>query len=260
MQTVLCLHASASCHRQWQTLADELGPDVRLLAPDLIGYGNAASARGQRISLDAEVDNIIEQVGVPAEPVHVVGHSYGGGVALKFAERYPDKVASLTLYEPAQPLALFEDGLHSSEARELRRLRELLLTQASTTFGRWRAARDFINYWSGSDSWSKLAFSGRRKLVSKMPKIIAEWNAMFSASAALTDVSRLTMPVRIMVGSRSRRTAKRVAEILCEQLPNAVLDVIHGLGHLGPLTDPARVNARIAGFVGTARMPLRNAA
>ncbi|MDX1507696.1 MAG: alpha/beta fold hydrolase [Woeseiaceae bacterium] len=252
METVLCLHASASAGRQWRPLSESLGTDYRLLTPDLLGYGDGGFARSGRFSLDDEVEHVLAQLDDGIERLHVVGHSYGGAVALRFAQRFPRRVASLTVYEPAQPLLLFEDGLHTSEAREARSLREIFVNHATSTFGRWRAAREYVNYWSGRDAWQRLTFARRRRITGLVPKIAAELDALFSASAALGDVSALTMPVTILFGSRTRRTAKRVCELLQERIRGSRLQSIDGLEHMGPLTHAHVVNPLIAEHLGQA--------
>lgn len=252
METVLCLHASASGGRQWRRLADALGTNFRLLTPDLLGYGEDGFARDGRFSLDDEVEHVLRQLDDDVTRLHVVGHSYGGAVALRFALRHPRRVASLTVYEPAQPLLLFEDGLHTPEAREARSLREVFVGHAATTFGRWRAAREYVDYWSGPDTWNTLSFAQRRRINGLVPKIAAEWDALFSASAALGDVSALTMPVKILYGSRTRRTAKRVCELLQQRIAGSCLEQVDGLEHMGPLTHAHVVNPLIVEHLGAA--------
>ena len=252
METVLCLHASASAGRQWRLLAESLGTGYRLLTPDLLGYGEGDFARSGRFSLEDEVEHVLSQLGDDESRLHVVGHSYGGAVALRFALRHPERVVSLTVYEPAQPLLLFEDGLHTSEAREVRCLREAFVSHAKSTFGRWRAAREFVNYWSGSKAWDSLRFAQRRRITGLVPKIAAEWDALFASSAALGDVSVLTMPVKILFGSRTRRTAKRVCELLQERIRGSRLVQVDGLEHMGPLTHAHVVNPLIAEHLGAA--------
>lgn len=245
METVICLHASASAGRQWRQLAEALGDGYRLLTPNLLGYGDESYTKGNRVSLDDEVDKLVDGLGDEDISLHVVGHSYGGGVALRFAMRFPGRVKSLTLYEPAQPLLLFEDGLRTSEAREIRQLRSVFVEDATSTFGRWRAAREFITYWSDAGAWEKLRFAQRRRIVSLTPKIAAEWDAMFSSTAALGDVSCLNMPVTILCGTETRRTAIRVCELLEERIDGAQLIMVDGVEHMAPLTHAHIVNPLI---------------
>ena len=71
-----------------------------ILAPDLLGYGKYAWTPLDSIGLGAQVDHLrrlIDEVG--SERVHLVGHSVGGAVAALFADRYPDRAASLVSVE-----------------------------------------------------------------------------------------------------------------------------------------------------------------
>ena len=250
MNTVLCLHSSASSSRQWRQFRATIGDDYRVLTPDLCGYGGESFAKTKRFSLDDEVDHIVDQIGLDqigeqAEPIHVVGHSYGGAVALRFASRYPDRVKSLTLYEPAECLLLFEEGLHTDEACEIRGLREVFKQQSRSIFLRWFAAREYINYWSGKNAWRGMRHHQKRRVVSVVPKIAAEWDALFSSSASLGDGSQFSMPVRILCGTRTKCTARRTAELLEEKIASASLQFVEGLGHMGPLAKPDVVNSLI---------------
>ena len=98
---VISLHSSASSPRQWSALAQTLGPAYRVAAPALIGYGDAPDWHHERpLSLDDEAQRIEPLIEAEPEGVYLVGHSFGGAVALRLAQRNPGKVRSLALYEP----------------------------------------------------------------------------------------------------------------------------------------------------------------
>lgn len=246
---VLCLHGSASSGRQWRRLIQRLGRKHRVLAPDLIGYGNQRFNARIKLRLDDEVDAVLEQLDDATVPMHVVGHAYGGAVALRLACRYPERVASLTLYEPAQFLSVFEGGLDSVEARELRKLHTTVVDQMSTPLGRWRGAREFVNYGYGRNVWKDLTPLQKRRFAAAAPKVAAEFDALMVSQARLDDVSVLTMPVRILCGTRTRRTAKRVCELLAGRIPGALVHWLDGLKHMAPITDAGLVNTVIAGLI-----------
>jgi len=99
---VLCVHASASSGRQWDALAARLRGRADVVAPDLHDHGDGPSApQGEEdlLALDA---GLIERVlrDLPGA-VHLVGHSYGGAVALCAARRCPGRIRSLVVFEPA---------------------------------------------------------------------------------------------------------------------------------------------------------------
>lgn len=95
---VLAIHGVTGHGRRWETIAGHLS-DVAIVAPDLIGHGRSTWAAPWTI--DANVEALITLLAEAAEPVVVVGHSFGGAIALRLAEAAPDMVAALVLLDPA---------------------------------------------------------------------------------------------------------------------------------------------------------------
>ena len=99
--TVLALHSSGSKGGQWRAYGQALPAAVRLHTPDLLGYAATEAFRpGMALTLDDEGDRLMPLLGQVDAPVHLVGHSYGGAVGLQLALRRPQRIRSLTLYEP----------------------------------------------------------------------------------------------------------------------------------------------------------------
>jgi pimeloyl-ACP methyl ester carboxylesterase len=243
----VCLHASASSSRQWGSLTALLEANVRAVTPDLVGYGKGEKYRkGHRLSLDQEVQNVLrqvkEQTGKDNGPLHLVGHSYGAAVALRIALTYPERVASLTLYEPPQFLLLFADGLNSQEGREILALRKIVNDHARSRRGRRAAAREFIDYWSGEGSWDQMSSSRQHRIVLLMPKVIAEMDALLSANTTAEEFANLNIPVRLILGSDTKATARKVAEVLNDILPNVETVTVDGAAHMAPATHARQIN------------------
>lgn len=96
---MLALHGLTGHGRRWQQLAAQL-PDVAIAAPDLIGHGR--SSWHAPWSIDANVAALTALLDAQADgPVVVVGHSFGGAVALQLSAARPDQVAALVLLDPA---------------------------------------------------------------------------------------------------------------------------------------------------------------
>lgn len=100
---LLLLHGLTGHGKRWQPLVAEHLRDVPTLAPDLLGHGHSPSTAPW--SLDAHADAIARTAqaarGDSGEALVVVGHSYGGAIALHLAHRYPELVRSLVLLDPA---------------------------------------------------------------------------------------------------------------------------------------------------------------
>lgn len=250
----VCLHASASSKGQWKGLMSMLERQMRCVAPDLVGYGagDPFSTR-KRFHLRQEVHNVLrqveEQTGKSNGPLHLVGHSYGGATALQIAVMYPERVASVTLYEPAQFLMLFANGLRSTEAREVLAVWKFAKDQIGTTIGRFLAARRFIEYWSGEGAWQHIPLKRRCRFARLMPKVVAEFEAILSAGVSAEVFAGLNVPVRIICGTATRATARKVCRELARSLPNVELVEVEGATHMAPTTEPDTINPLFAEHV-----------
>jgi len=246
---VVCVHGSASNSGQWRSFRQALRGRCRVFTPDLVGYGSRRYRPNGRFHLQNEVDAIIEQIGDITEPFHLIGHSYGGVVAMYFAKKYPDRVKSLILYEPANFAVVFDEGVHTEASKEIMRVRSVFGNGVMSALSRWRAARRFISYWSGADTWRQLRFSQRSWIAGIAPKVAAEFDAMFAAADTLTDMSDLDMPVKIICGTRTRLAAKRVCQLMSAQIHDCRLLQLVNMQHMAPLTDPASVNPLLIDYV-----------
>jgi lipase len=100
---ILAVHGLTGHGQRWQTLATRHLSDVAVVAPDLIGHGRSTWAAPWNI--DANVGALAGLLDAEADgPVVVVGHSFGGAVALSLAAARPDLVAALVLLDPAAGL------------------------------------------------------------------------------------------------------------------------------------------------------------
>lgn len=93
---VVCLHGVTSHGRHFARLAEAV-PGFHFLAPDLLGHGS--SPYEPPWSIDAHLDAIEAIVG--AKPVVLLGHSFGGRLALELAARHPELATRLVLLDPA---------------------------------------------------------------------------------------------------------------------------------------------------------------
>ena len=247
--TVVCLHSSASSSTQWRTLAERLSGRFRVLAVDLHGCGRTPAWAGSRpLRLDDEVA-LLEAVWRRAGArFHIVGHSYGGAVALNAALRHGGRVASLVVYEPVLFGLLTAREPDSAAAREITAVRDdtLALVAAGDLDA---AASRFGTYWLGPDAWAAMPQARKTAMTAAMPSVMPQWQAAFAESASLQALDRLTMPVQLLSGAESTLAARAVTRWMGSTLRHALTQALPGCGHMAPVTAPERVNPVIEQFL-----------
>jgi lipase len=96
---MLAVHGLTGHGQRWQHLAEYV-PEITIAAPDLVGHGSSSWAAPWTI--DANVAAFAALLDDQATtPVLVVGHSFGGALALHLAAARPDQVSALLLLDPA---------------------------------------------------------------------------------------------------------------------------------------------------------------
>src|SRR5256714_4389561 len=97
---VVLLHGIAGSSHTWDGVVPLLTPELRVVAPDLLGHGLSAKPRGD-YSLGAFASGVRDLLDlIDLEQVTVVGHSLGGGVAMQFAYQFPERCERLVLASP----------------------------------------------------------------------------------------------------------------------------------------------------------------
>jgi len=97
---VLAIHGLTGHGQRWMTLAQRFLADVSVAAPDLIGHGRSTWAAPWTIDQNVSALTALLDGG-GGEPAVVVGHSFGGAIALNLAAARPDLVSGLVLLDPA---------------------------------------------------------------------------------------------------------------------------------------------------------------
>jgi pimeloyl-ACP methyl ester carboxylesterase len=247
---VIALHCSGAGAAQWRQLGDILDTRYELIAPEHYGCESAGPWTGERaFTLADEAARTINVIDQSRHKVHLVGHSYGGGVALRAAIERPERIASLTLYEPSAFHLLRAIGKRGASA-----FSEILAITAKTAEGVVTgdysgAAMSFVDYWGGRGAWSALRPSVQAALTRWVPKAPLDFRALIDEPTAGRAYASLQFPVLVMRGEHAPAPTRLIAETLPSFIPRARLAVIAGAGHMGPLTHAGEVNAAIEAHI-----------
>jgi pimeloyl-ACP methyl ester carboxylesterase len=246
---VVCIHANASTSSQWRGLIDLLSPRFHMLAPDCYGAGSSPDWHSDRIiALNDEVEFLERVFARAGSPLMIVGHSYGAAVALRAALANPQRVRALALFEPSLFAVVDADRPPPNGADGIRET----CMDAASALDRGdidAAAERFIDYWMEDGAWRQTPANRQAPIAASMKNVRRWAHALFTEPTPLTAFAALTMPVLYMVGTRSRRSAHAVAELLVPALPRGTRVEFEELGHMGPVTHPGVVNEVIAKFL-----------
>jgi pimeloyl-ACP methyl ester carboxylesterase len=246
---VVCLHSNASNSGQWRALTDHLAPRFHVLAADSYGAGKSPPWPTDRtVWLRDEVALLEPVFAAAGDPFSLVGHSYGGAIALVAAVAQPHRVRSLVLYEPTlfslveaqSPPPNDVDGIRGAVARAC---------AALDAGDAGRAAQAFIDFWMGAGSWDRTPESRKAPIAASIANV-GQWaGALLGEPTPLQAFSKLDIPVLYLTGQDSPASSLSVARLLTAVLPRVEVIEFEGLGHMGPITHPEVVNPAIARFL-----------
>jgi len=246
--TVVLLHSSGSSARQWQDLVETLRHQFRVFAVEFHGHGMCPDWRGDRPLTLADEAAIAVPLLEMAGGAHVVGHSYGGAVALHIAATHPRLVRSLVAYEPVVFRLLLE---HEEAGNELRGfVSAARVTRDCVEQGELlQAARRFTEYWAGTGAWQALPASRQEAMALRMPSVMRQFDALFGTPVPIGQLCRSGIPMLFLGGARTVPAGRRIVQLLRDALPPAEHEELPGMGHMGPITHAVRVNERISRFL-----------
>jgi pimeloyl-ACP methyl ester carboxylesterase len=165
-------------------------------------------------------------------------------VALETARLEPGRVASLVLFEPVLFSLLIAEDPTQPAAREIAAVRDDTVALLERGNPHAAAAR-FVDYWMGAGAWAAMPEPRRETIARAMSAVKAEWDAAFGEPTPLSAFAALDVPVLCLTGSDSPASSREVARLLTKTLPRVTAVEIEGVGHMGPITHPDRVNALI---------------
>ncbi len=229
-----------SSKEQWLKLFNLLKADFQVIAIDLYGYGaseyppNPAS-----FSLVDEANRFSHIVSslIGEQQFHLIGHSYGGATALRFAYAEQERLLSLSVYEPVAFHLL--DSSHPSygPVRDIAECVDRELKNGNLS----AATEHFVDFWSGNGTYAKLNGDRQAAFDSVIEKVSLDFQAIMNEPLGLKDYSSIALPLCIIAGKSSRTATQKIAQDLFSTLPQTSFHWVEG-GHMAPLARADLVN------------------
>jgi len=244
---IVLLHATLSASVQLVGLARLLAAHGPVFALDRRGSGESASAEPRPLDVAVHVADVAALL--DAEEIDaaiLVGHSFGGVVALEAAARLPGRVGAVVAWEPPYgPLA-------DAETRAGFAIVATATERAYTAGGAVAAAATFLDGVAGDGAWQALP-DGARAFIAAQGD-----GAYVDAALGGLDpggLSRIVAPVTILTGTASEPFYAPIARAVVERVPGARLVTLDGLRHTAPITAPEPVAAAILEAIAGAGIP-----
>lgn len=244
---VVLLHAFPLDGRMWESTRRALSRRLRVLAPDLRGFGRSAACTPPE-SLDAHADDVARLLDArKIERAALVGLSMGGYAALAFAARHGDRLSRLVLADTRA-------NADSPEGRAGRDVNRALVAEqgcaalvekmlpALVAPGAADAVRERVRALGGSQT---------------PDGVRAALAAMRDRADHTATLRGVRVPTLVIVGELDALAPPDVARAMAEALPQGELTVLAGVGHLANLEAPAAFDAALEAFLTRgAREPL----
>ena len=238
---LLLIHGSLCDLRYWRWQIPAFSDHFRVIAPSLRGYWPHAFAEPSSLFTvsqhAADMAYLLDEASA-LEPVHLLGHSRGARVAMELALLLPERIASITLADPALPSAPGESDaqLYASVAEKL---------TAGDLEG---ALGDFVDSVNGADTWRRMT-PWFKQMVKDNAGTLLSQSAEPEQTFDLARATVLTCPALLLGGELSPPRYAKAIDVLRNVLPQAEHDVIPKAAHGMNLGNAPAFNQRLLRFL-----------
>ncbi len=240
---ILFLHGLGGSRIAWDAQLVGLGHDYRCIAWDMPGYGESDPLTPLTFpAIAAEACRLLDLLEI--ERAHIVGLSFGGQQALYLALNHPERVAHLVLADTSS-----EFGADGTDVEEWKQLRLASLDAGKTPADLAETIIDGITEADFAGPERDLAIAAFRRIPSSGLRAAVHCLPTNDARPRLGEINAKTL---IIIGEHDQETPLAYSEILRNEIADAELRIIAGIGHLTPSEGPVTFNQLLTNFLGSA--------
>jgi len=238
--TVVLSHALGCDLTMWDSLANELSADCRVIAYDHRGHGSSDAPDALYTMADLADDAARMLRELDTGPVVWVGLSMGGMVGQELALRHPSLVRALVLANttsgyPEAAQAVWEQRIDTVRASGIESIADAVMGRYFHDAFRARKAGTVARY--------------RRRLVTTdAVGYVGCCNAVGKVDTA-SRLGQIAVPTLVIAGELDQGTPVAMAEALVAGIPEARLEVLQDASHLSAAEQPEAFAASVVGFV-----------
>jgi pimeloyl-ACP methyl ester carboxylesterase len=256
--TVVLVPGSCSTGAAWRPIIAQWENGFRCVTTSLLGYGGTAE---RRTTLDADISHEAEMLEAVIRrascPVHLVGHSFGGLVALAVALRNEVKLLSLTIIEAPAAELLRSPGEH----QHYRAFREMTDSYfAAFRAGEKAAIESMIDFYGGAGTFAAWPQRVRSYAAETTAVNILDWASAYGFQPSSASLAKVKIPTLVLRGGASHPAVQRANERLAERMQQASVVTLAGAAHFMISTHAEEVAWMIAHHVACSEPMSRSAA
>jgi pimeloyl-ACP methyl ester carboxylesterase len=228
--TVVLVPGSCSTGAAWRPLISAWDNRRRCVTTSLLGYGKTAERRTTHDTSISHEADALEWVIRRASGggVHLVGHSFGGLVALAVALRNRVRLASLVIIE-APAVELLRERAEQQHYRAFRHMTEAYF--AAYESGGTEAIPAMIDFYGGAGTFTSWPPRVRAYAVQTTAVNILDWASAYGFPLSAAALAIIEIPTLVLRGGASHPAMQRVNGLLFECMNRAALATIEGAAH-----------------------------
>lgn len=241
---LLLVHGFPLDHTMWQYQIADLKDEMRVIAPDLRGFGLSGVTPGT-VTMAQMADDLAALLDALriSEPVYFCGLSMGGYVAWQFIERHRKRLAGVILCDTRA----VADTPKEKETRL--ETAEKVMKEGPGFIAEAMPKRLFAE--RTHQEQAKLVQETREVIRRTKPEGIAAAARGMAARPDVTEkLAGMEIPALVIVGSEDVISKAEEMRTIAEEMPISMFVEIPGAGHMSPLEAPDVVNRAISDFVG----------
>lgn len=242
--TIVLVPGSCSTGAAWRPVIAAWGNRFRCVTTSLLGYGGTAERRTIRDpSISHEADALESVIRKAGGPVHLVGHSFGGLVALAVALRNRVAVASLAILE-APAVQVLREEADEEHYRAFRQMTQAYF--ADFNGGNVEAIAAMIDFYGGAGTFASWPPRVRGYAMETTRANILDWASAYGFALSAASLATIDIPGLVVWGGASHPAVQRVNALLGERLSGAVSVKVDGAAHFMTATHASEVANLIA--------------
>lgn len=250
---VLFVPGSFGAPAAWRGIQKLLPKNYRFVATSICGYGNTTETRSlDDLGMDHQLRILQAVADKIREPFHLVGHSFGGAIALASALPATLDILSIATFE-ANPLGMIAQGGNDALFDETREMSQAFET--AHLDGERDAAARIIDYWGGAGSFAAMPGVVQDYCRDRSFSNVLDWRTAYTFKATPADYARLPMPVLLVRGSLANDAMVSITNALATSVPNAQTAVVDGASHFLISTHPQECAGLLGNFLAEVGRP-----